>query len=391
MKKKTEDKKPKNRKKRLIIALCIILPLVIIIGGVAGMTLPLVISYNKNAYVEVPIVERSDEYVRPEMDPQPEEWANVTLSEDDLGKDIPVGGALPNNVNNSEEATAPNADRGWENSFGRSENAKSVYGNTPIYKVEQKDPNIVNILVIGTDSRDVTRERGRSDAMIIVSYNLRTSSIKMVSILRDSLVPIEGHNWNRINAAYSFDGVGLAINTVNEIFDLDIQRFVVIDFNGVKDFINEIGGVDIELTQAEVDYFNRTGALCMPIKVGVNHMSGAPALTYMRTRKVDNDFGRTERQRKVIEIVAAKIINEKSIPEMYELADFAFKLIKTNIPLTDIMGVIPSIVRNGTALNMQSQHVPYSDSYVYKYYNGMAIVSYDIDEAARRINAFIYG
>ena len=120
-------------------------------------------------------------------------------------------------------------------------------------------------------------------------------------------------------------------------------------------------------------------------------MSGAPALTYMRTRKVDNDFGRTERQRKVIEIVAAKIINEKSIPEMYELADFAFKLIKTNIPLTDIMGVIPSIVRNGTALNMQSQHVPYSDSYVYKYYNGMAIVSYDIDEAARRINAFIYG
>lgn len=391
MKKKTEDKKPKNKKKRLIIALCIILPLVIIIGGVAGMTLPLVISYNKNAYVEVPIVERSDEYVRPEMDPQPEEWANVTLSEDDLGKDIPVGGALPNNVNNSEEATAPNADRGWENSFGRSENAKSVYGNTPIYKVEQKDPNIVNILVIGTDSRDVTRERGRSDAMIIVSYNLRTSSIKMVSILRDSLVPIEGHNWNRINAAYSFDGVGLAINTVNEIFDLDIQRFVVIDFNGVKDFINEIGGVDIELTQAEVDYFNRTGALCMPIKVGVNHMSGAPALTYMRTRKVDNDFGRTERQRKVIEIVAAKIINEKSIPEMYELADFAFKLIKTNIPLTDIMGVIPSIVRNGTALNMQSQHVPYSDSYVYKYYNGMAIVSYDIDEAARRINAFIYG
>lgn len=391
MKKKTEDKKPKNKKKRLIIALCIILPLVIIIGGVAGMTLPLVISYNKNAYVEVPIVERSDEYVRPEMDPQPEEWANVTLSEDDLGKDIPVGEALPNNVNNSEEATAPNADRGWENSFGRSENAKSVYGNTPIYKVEQKDPNIVNILVIGTDSRDVTRERGRSDAMIIVSYNLRTSSIKMVSILRDSLVPIEGHNWNRINAAYSFDGVGLAINTVNEIFDLDIQRFVVIDFNGVKDFINEIGGVDVELTQAEVDYFNRTGALCMPIKVGVNHMSGAPALTYMRTRKVDNDFGRTERQRKVIEIVAAKIINEKSIPEMYELADFAFKLIKTNIPLTDIMGVIPSVVRNGTALNMQSQHVPYSDSYVYKYYNGMAIVSYDIDEAARRINAFIYG
>ncbi len=394
LKKKTEDKKPKNKKKRLIIALCIILPLVIIIGGVAGMTLPLIVSYNKNAYVEVPIVERSDEYVRPEMDPQPEEWANVTLSEDELGKDIPVGGALPNNVNDSENATAPNADRGTQNSFGRSENAKSVYGNTPIYKVEQKDPDIVNILVIGTDSRDVTRERGRSDAMIIVSYNLRTSSIKMVSILRDSLVPIEGHNWNRINAAYSFDGVGLAVNTVNEIFDLDIQRFVVIDFNGVKDFIDEIGGIDVSLTQAEADYYNRNDSMYMngeQLEAGDFHMNGTRALIYMRTRKLDSDFKRTDRQRKVIELVAAKIINEKSIPEMYELADFAFKLIKTNIPLTDIMAVIPSVVRNGTALNMQSQHVPYSDSYVYKYYNGMAIVSYDIDEAAVRINKFIYG
>lgn len=391
MKKKTEDKKPKNKKKRLIIALCIILPFVIIIGGIAGVTLPLIISYNKNAYAEVPIVERSDEYIRPEMDSQPAEYENLTLSEDDLGKDIPIGGALPNNVNQSENATAPNADRGWNNSFSRSENAKSVYGKTPIYKVKQKDPNIINILVLGTDARDVTKERGRSDAMIIVSYNKKTSEIKMVSILRDSLVPIEGHNWNRINAAYSFDGVGLAINTVNEIFDLDIQRFVVIDFNGVKDFINEIGGVDVDLTQAEADHYNKNGFMRKKVSAGNCHMDGHMALTYMRTRKLDSDFKRTDRQRKVIELVAKKIIEEKSIPEMYDLADFAFKLIKTNIPLTDIMGVIPSVVRNGTALNMQSQHVPYSDSYVYKYYNGMAIVSYDIDEAAVRINKFLYG
>ena len=124
----------------------------------------------------------------------------------------------------------------------------------PIYKVEKKDPNIENILVIGTDSRDVVRERGRSDAMIVLSYNKKTGEIKMVSILRDSLVPIEGRGWNRINAAYSFDGVGLAVNTVNQLFDLDIQRFVVVDFNGVTDFIDKAGGVTINLTQKEVDY-----------------------------------------------------------------------------------------------------------------------------------------
>ncbi len=384
-------KKEKSKKKRLIISLCVVLPVVIIAAGIAGVTLPLILSYNKNAYTEVPIVERSEEYVQPQLESQPEEYENVTLSEDDLGKDISVTEALPNNINQSVQATAPNSNQGWKNSFGRSENAKSVYGKTPIYKVEQKDPNIINILVLGTDARDVTKERGRSDAMIIVSYNKKSSSIKMVSILRDSLVPIEGHNWNRINAAYSFDGVGLAVNTVNEIFDLDIQHFVVIDFNGVKDFIDEIDGVDVTLTQAEADHYNQNGFMRKEVSAGNCHLDGHMALTYMRTRKLDSDFKRTDRQRKIIELVAKKIIEEKSISEMYDLADFAFKLVKTNIPITDIMGVIPSVVRNGSALNMQSQHVPYSDSYEYKYYNGMAIVSYNLDAAAARINEFIYG
>ena len=386
----THIKKEKSKKKRLIIFLCILLPVVIVVGGIAGISLPLILSYNKNAYADVPVVERSETYVRPEMDPQPEEHESLTLKEEDLGKDITVEETLPTVVNKSENATSAKANPGWKNSFGRNENAKSVYGKTPIYKVEQKDPNVINILVLGTDARDVTKERGRSDAMIIVSYNKKSSTIKMVSILRDSLVPIEGHNWNRINAAYSFDGVGLAVNTVNEIFDLDIQHFVVIDFNGVKDFIDEIDGIDVTLTQAEADHYNQNGFMRKEVSAGNCHMDGHMALTYMRTRKLDSDFKRTDRQRKVIELVAKKIIEEKNISEMYDLADFAFKLVKTNIPITDIMAVIPSVVRKGSALNMQSQHVPYSDSYVYKYYNGMAIVSYNLDEAAARINKFIY-
>ena len=164
-----------------------------------------------------------------------------------------------------------------------------------------------------------------------------------------------------------------------------------IDFVKVKDFINEIDGIDVTLTQAEADHYNKNGFMRKEVSAGICHMDGHMALTYMGSRKLDSDFKRTDRQRKVIELVARKIVEEKSIPEMYDLADFAFKLVKTNIPISDIIGVIPSIVRNGSALNMQSQHVPYSDSYVYKYYNGMAVVSFDIDEAASRINGFIYG
>lgn len=386
------DKTSKKSKIKKIIALCLIIPFVLIVGTAAGVVLPLIISYNNNAYEEVDIVERSDIYVEPETDPQPSEWADITLSADEVGRDISVSGTLPNTVNGGGgNIIADNYDRNA--SFGRNENAKSVYGKTPIYKVAKKDPNIENILVLGTDSRDVTKERGRSDAMIVVSYNKKTGAIKMVSILRDSLVPIEGRGWNRINAAYSFDGVGLAVNTVNQLFGLDIQRFVVIDFNGVTDFIDKAGGVTISLTEAEAKYMEDYSSGRIKYNVGPNNLNGDRALVYMRIRKIDSDFKRTERQRRVIETLAKKIVKEKSLSEIYDLTNFAFGLVKTNISITELTSVIGDIASNAirSGLNISSQHVPFSDAYVYKYYNGMAIISFDIDDAARRVNKFIYG
>ena len=387
----------KKSKKRKIIIICLLVPIILVIGTFAGVTLPLIISYNQNAYEDIEIVDRTHAYVMPETDPQPEEWADVTIGADEIGRDFTTGETLANNVNSGGqiEGTTQTVNSRYNkwNSFGRSKNAISVYGKTPIYKVEKKDPDIENILVLGTDSRDVTVERGRSDAIIILSYNKKTGSIKMTSVLRDSLVPIEGRGWNRINAAYSFDGVGLAVNTINQIFDLDIQRFVVIDFNGVKDFIDRVGGVTIDLTQAEVDYMYRYFGEKIEYNVGANVLDGRSTLEYMRIRKIDSDFGRTARQRKVIETLANKILSEKSFSEIYELTDYAFKLVKTNISLSELTGVVASVAANaiGKGLNIESQHIPYSDAYTYKRYNGMAIISFDIDDAARRLNEFIYG
>ena len=384
----------KKSKKKIILALLLLIPLAIIGGTIAGVALPLVISYNNNAYEEVDIVERIDEYVVPETDPQPEEWKDVTVREEDLGRDFTTEPqTLANSVNKGGNGSAIDDGLDRNASFGRNENVKSVYGKTPIYKVAKKDPNIENILVIGTDSRDVTRERGRSDAMIVVSYNKKTGAIKMISILRDSLVPIEGRGWNRINAAYSFDGVGLAVNTVNQLFDLDIQRFVVVDFNGVTDFIDKAGGVTISLTQKEVDYLTNYSGGKVHYEVGPNKFNGDRALAYMRIRKIDSDFKRTERQRRVIETLAKKIVTEKSISEIYDLTNFAFGLVKTNISLSELTSVIGNVATDAmrSGLNIDSHHVPFSDAYAYKRYNGMAIVSFDIDDAARRVNKIIYG
>ncbi len=375
--------KKKFSKKKIII-ICLAVPPAIALLAVIGAVLSLVVSYHQYAYEKVPIVDRSNEYVEPVTDLQPEGWENVTVNPEDFDKEEPITLAPQSNV-------TPDRGISRNNSFGRSSNAINVTGKTPIYKVEQKDPDIENILIIGTDSRDVTKERGRSDALIIMSYNKKTGQIKMTSVLRDSLVPIEGHGWNRINAAYSFDGVGLAINTINEIFDLDIQRFVVIDFNGVIDFIDAVGGVTINLTNAEYKvlkhYFPDKD-----LKVGENRLDGELVLDYMRIRRIDSDFKRTNRQRTVISALANEILNNKSIPEIYRLTHFAFKLVKTNITATELVSTVLSIAVNSKGgINIENQHIPYSDAFEYRYYNGMAITAFDIEDAARRLHEFIYG
>ena len=274
-------------------------------------------------------------------------------------------------------------------SFANSPNAVSVYGKVPIYKVDQKDEDIFNILVMGTDSRDITADRGRSDAMIIVSYNKKDGSIKLTSLLRDSLVPIAGHDWNRINTAYFFGGVGLAINTVNDLYNLDIQNFVVFDLNGVEDFIDYIGGVDVTLTQEEVDLYKLYG-WGKDLTAGENHLSGKYALNHMRNRTIGSDFARTQRQRDTIVAVMTKILTQKSLTEIYDIVDYAFGLVKTNMSAKTLASHAASLLGNVSKLSIESQNVPYADSYKNAWYNGMAILSFNISDAAKRINSFIY-
>ena len=281
--------------------------------------------------------------------------------------------------------TAPsNPDASFANSI-----ALSVYGKTPIYKVNQKNPDIKNILVMGTDTRDVTADRGRSDSTIIVSYNKKTGSIKLTSLLRDSLVPIEGHGWNRINTAYFYDGVGLAINTVNQLYGLDIQDFIVIDFNGTKNFIDYIGGVDVTLTAEEAELYSAYSG--RDISAGLTHMDSTLALTHMRNRTIGSDFGRTQRQRDTITAIIKQIASKKSLNDLYGIVDYSFSLIKTNISATDLLSLATSILSNASSLSIESENVPFSDAYQFAWYNGMAILSYDIGEAAVRLNNFIYG
>lgn len=420
-----KEKSSSKRALKIFIAVLIIVLLLCCIPVVI-----LLVKYNRSSYVNEAPVERSDSYVRPEypeiiigsegisdlpdedIDTEPVDITYESETEDilpDTSDSVSESDdndtttkretqppvletAPPRPTTGSSAATTQPSETTEQKitSFGTSPNAFSVFSKKyPIYSVEQKDKDIVNILVMGTDARDVTAERGRSDTMIIVSYNKKTAEVKMVSLLRDALVPIEDHDWNRLNTAYAFGGAGLAINTMNDLFGLDLQSFVVIDLTGAAEFIDKIGGVDVNLTQAEVDYYSIF--IDQELVVGMNHMDSTLAMTHMRNRSTDNDFGRARRQRDVLTAVMKKITTEMSLSQITELIDYTMSIVKTNISATTLASLAASVLVDASKLTFSSQQVPYADSYQFAWYNRMAIISFDIDEAKSRVNEFIYG
>ncbi len=175
-----------------------------------------------------------------------------------------------------------------------------------------KEDGAINILLIGNDSRE-NGEDGRSDAMILITIGSETKNIYMTSLLRDMYVEIPGHQGNRLNAAYSYGGAELLMETIEQNFDITVNRYVLVNFEAFASLVDAVGGVNLELTTEEIEYVNGylweyniltnrpDGTDNMDTNIsGMVHLNGPQALAYSRNRYLGTDFGRTERQRKVL-------------------------------------------------------------------------------------------
>ena len=118
-----------------------------------------------------------------------------------------------------------------------------------------KEEGVVNLLLIGSDSRENV-EGSRSDAMILLTISSKTKTIHMTSLLRDIYVDIPGREGNRLNAAYAFGGAELLLETVNENFDVAVNRYMLVDFEAFANLVDGVGGVDLALTGPELEYVN---------------------------------------------------------------------------------------------------------------------------------------
>ena len=276
-----------------------------------------------------------------------------------------------------------------------------------------------NILLLGTDSR-VSYEPSRTDTMMICSINKRTGQVKLTSIMRDTAVELEIEGKTRevkINTAYFYGGrygAELAMATVNKYFDLNIDTYVVVNFSGFAKIAQALGGVDMNVTTAELEYLNHNVAeqyylLYTSGEMGYEeaqsayyatklesggektHLDGMQTLGYARIRKIDSEYARTERQRNVLNALLTKM-HGADAATIIGLANANYQYVYTNMTLSDIMVLANSVLGSREFTGLTPFRVPVQGSYKEETRNNV-FMFYDVnmEQNVRELHNFIYG
>ena len=283
----------------------------------------------------------------------------------------------------------------------------AVYGKMTYIRSEElsgeplKSKGVYHILLIGNDSRSQDEE-GRSDAMILLSISSKTKTIQMISLLRDMYVEIPGHDGNRLNAAYAFGGAELLLETVRQNLGIEVNRYIVVNFQAFANLVDAAGGVDLELSNEEVQwvnaYLNEYNMLRnMPIDTdyldtslsGMIHLNGPQALAYSRNRYIGTDFGRTERQRKVLSAVIKKL-PLAAVTNMKELIDGLFPNLTTNLTKGECLRLSLQAGKFAVYELVQSS-VPVSGTYSNASIRGMTVLQVDFEANKKYLQEQIYG
>lgn len=203
------------------------------------------------------------------------------------------------------------------------------------------------VAVFGVDSRDGNVEKGAlSDVNMIVNVDRESGDIQLISIYRDmySMIDEDG-KFHKFNQAYVEGGPEQALETLNRNLDLDIKDYITVNWKAVIDAINILGGVDLEITDAEFKYMNSfiaktveaTGVGSYELEhAGMNHLDGVQAVAYARLRLMDTDFNRTERQRKVVSLAFDKAKNA-NFSTLYSILVAVLPQTSTNVGIDNLI------------------------------------------------------
>ncbi len=239
-----------------------------------------------------------------------------------------------------------------------SEGAEDVSGFTVEEGELLQDSKVLNVMLFGEDNHGAD-EHGRSDTMIMLSIDNRHKKLKLTSFQRDTYVYIPEYGYNKINASYTYGGAKLSIQTIEANFGIKIDRYAVVDFDSFIKIIDTLGGIDMELTQDEIDYINyqmyKNNQSSTPTTItdapGTVHLTGQQALWYARNRGLSlgedgnqigidgDDWDRTSRQRKLLETVFESM-KGADLAQIVSIVSSIGPLVTTNLKKDEITALV---------------------------------------------------
>lgn len=260
-----------------------------------------------------------------------------------------------------------------------------------------------NILLLGTDDRgELGDTYSRTDSMIILSVNPATKEAKLTSLMRDTWVSIHGRSSKaKLNAASVYGGPELTMRTINECFGMNISDYVLVNLSGLADVIDALGGVDLDVTEAERKALNKgLFDLSLTSESGMEkleesgenvHLNGNQAVAFARIRKIDTDYRRTERQRMVLTAIAAKLKEQNDIGTLAAVVEKLLPHVATNL---DLATEILPLAYVGLQLDMNSIEqfrIPADGTFQDGMFGNVWCIKPDFEANTKLLHEFIYG
>lgn len=322
-KSKAEKEKAKKKKKRLntAAAVCIVIAVIAIIAGIAV----LFVHYNNLL---------NNATNNPETVVSTEEWHGMDKLVEDF---TPIVEDSSKNI-----SSYKNMVKKW------------YYNGTPA-----SSTHVLNVLLIGEDTRDdeITDEETRADSAIIASVNIDTGEIILTSILRDAYCyweKVEGDEssgkYGKINESMMDGGIDCYIRTVEHMYKVNIDNYVIVNFSSFENIINTLGGVDVEMTQKEINEINnhqkRYDHVYIDGEPGMLHLRGDQAIAYCRIRKIDSDGARADRQKTVLLQLFNKAKQASGI-KVVEVISELLPYVKTGFTKKEIISIAKYALSHG--------------------------------------------
>lgn len=380
---KKDDKIEKNEKKKSSGKGALIIKAAIALGAVFFAVVLIWYLTIHNYYSKMNIVggrtEEAENYGNGTIE---EEWELIE-NENSLSEDKLPDEDLPDSTEDEIDALEQSIRINMENQ------AEELMENKKVF----------NILLIGCDARE-EGGRGRSDSIILISINKESEQLIATSIMRDIYVEIPGHGNNRINAAYAYGGADLLVETVEKNFKIQIDRYASVDFFVFMDIVDQMGGVDLEISDEEFlvanAYINELNVLLdEPYGTdwlpggGSHHLNGKQALGYSRIRYVgDADFERTKRQRTVLEQIFNKV-KDYNLIELNSLLNIILPEITTD--LTEGEAITLALSMNAyKKYDLKQYRLPYDGTWRDMRIKGMSVLGIDFETNIQNLKRDLY-